>query len=165
MRIHGKLVGSGFLRTGYHFSAAHLVLVYCVLCEWGSRPWMWEPSRGIHPTPSNTISYIPHRSGRIRWPRLLFCVVSSHTARHCILFYPVPLTLVSRQIHSHRTLRSSKSNLQTLSCMREQREDKMRDSESIIWLFGLQFNNMGNLPLSKLWQVQQPSSHITRPDI
>ena len=83
MWIHGKPVVSVSLRTGYHLRAAHLVLFYCVLCERGSHPWMWEPRTGIHLAPSNTISYIPGQSRRITWPRLLFYLVLSHTDRHC----------------------------------------------------------------------------------
>lgn len=32
---------------------------------------MWEPRRGIRPTPSNTISYIPHQPCGVRWPCIL----------------------------------------------------------------------------------------------
>lgn len=46
----------------------------CLLCGRGSRPWMWEPRRQIHPAPSTTISDIPRQSRHIRWPCLLFCV-------------------------------------------------------------------------------------------
>lgn len=61
----------------------------CLLCGRGSRPWMLEPRRQIHPTPSTTISDIPHQSSHIRWPCLLFCVSLSHTVWHgsCSIWY------------------------------------------------------------------------------
>lgn len=61
----------------------------CLLCGRGSRPWMWEPRRQIHPAPSTTISDIPHQSHHIRWPCLLFCVSLSHTVWHrsCSTWY------------------------------------------------------------------------------
>lgn len=51
----------------------------CLLYGRGSRPWMWEPRRRLHPAPSTTITDIPRQSHRIRWPCLLFCVSLSHT--------------------------------------------------------------------------------------
>lgn len=61
----------------------------CLLCGRGSRPWMLEPRRQIHPAPSTTISNIPHQSSHIRWPCLLFCVSLSHTVWHgsCSIWY------------------------------------------------------------------------------
>lgn len=61
----------------------------CLLCGRGSRPWMLEPRRQIHPAPSTTISDIPHQSSHIRWPCLLFCVSLSHTVWHgsCSIWY------------------------------------------------------------------------------
>lgn len=61
----------------------------CLLCGRGSRPWMLEPQRQIHPAPSTTISDIPHQSSHIRWPCLLFCVSLSHTVWHgsCSIWY------------------------------------------------------------------------------
>lgn len=61
----------------------------CLLCGRGSRPWMWEPRRQIHPAPSTTISDIPYQSRHIRWPCLLFCVSLSHMVWHgsCSIWY------------------------------------------------------------------------------
>lgn len=61
----------------------------CLLCGRGSRPWMWEPRRQIHPAPSTTICGIPRQSHHIRWPCLLFCVNLSHTVWYgsCSIWY------------------------------------------------------------------------------
>lgn len=61
----------------------------CLLCGRGSRPWMREPRRQIHPAPSTTITDIPHQSHHIRWPCLLFCVSLSHTVWYgsCSIWY------------------------------------------------------------------------------
>jgi len=120
-------------------------LVYCVVCEGGSRPWMWEPRRGTHPTPSNTISYIPHQSGRIRWPCLLFCVILSHTGQHCNM-HPV----LSGPFNSCLKPDNPRvqSNLDVMMHEGTQRHrDKRRDRESHIVLFSPQFNNVENLSL------------------
>lgn len=104
-RLHGKLLVSGFLRTGYHWSTPCL----CLLCERGSSGGMWELRRGIYPTSSSTISYIPHQSRPIRWPCLLFGLFLSHQSDSVthILFLSAPFnSLFQERSKIHMTSES-----------------------------------------------------------
>lgn len=138
--IDGKLCGGGFLRTGNHWSAAHLVLVYCEVCEWGSWPWMW----GIHPSPFNAISYIPCQSCPIRWPCWLLLVILSHTVWLCSInlvisghvnFIPGQIQTSESLIHQSNVIhrlqdkKSSRESLFRLQC-----DTNLTSSELLIYV-------------------------------
>lgn len=85
----GNLAVCGFLRTGYWGQHTFSLSIVC-LCEWGSGAGMWEPERGIYPTPSITISYIPHQFRHIRWPCPPFWLILFHLSAGVTLIPQTP---------------------------------------------------------------------------
>lgn len=77
-RRHGKLLVSGFLRTGYHLSSAPLPRLLCV-CEWGCES---QGEESVPLLPTLSVTFLTNLAVS---DDLVFCVILSHAG---ILSHP-----------------------------------------------------------------------------